>query len=461
MTRHTINGVIISDKAHSQIKEDCEFYASQCDNDDDDTDIILPINSPSVLENVLKFVDNNDSFPMIRDKTTTVLKVNLRDFYDMLELLHLMMSKNLKTSLISMLSSLVASHCYILNGIQNEFEFFEKAYLVNLESQEEEEGITTCEYRFTDDLWIDIKIMIFDLKITRCLGCSYVQVNTMTTLFRLEPKTELESRVRDLKSYQLVIGRIEYITDRPEKRIDLLDCRVYYTNGSMYRGSLRFDIDLGFQRHGAGIFYTTCDTDSEERDGLYLYNKPCNECSGDEECDCCFCTCENYRIRFEEDEDEDNEEDEDEEDEEEMDERKCFFNCSRNACLRVLNWEDIEKESTLYCRNCKITVLKHINDLYVSRNKVLSILSDFDLPNFLLRWRTKFDQKLNNQLKTLASEMDHFWEGCSLKTIKTYEDYMHYILVNPKRVSESNDIFHQKVQNIQQYIKSVASYDFL
>jgi hypothetical protein len=448
MTTHTINGIPISAKAHSALKHDCVFYATQCENDDS-VDVIVPLGSSfssSVLENVFKLAEDDDCFPFKKTKSAFVLEIELREFYDMLEILHLLMSKNLKAHAISWLSSLVACHPYVFGEIQNKLEFFEKAYLAqppkNHGATILKEGIHACEYRFTEDLWIDMKIIIFDLTITRSLGCGYIQVNTMKTLFRLEPQTELEIRVRDLKSYKLVIERIEYDAECWEKRMNLLNCRVYYTNGSMYHGGLRFDKDLGFQRHGVGKFYSTCHTDSEERHCRYLYDKAIDDCFNHEDmdCDCSFCTCDSYRIGCE-----------DLDDDEKIDQRRCFFNYEKSNCFQHLNGK--EDDSLLSCKDCNEICLEHINSLYVSRNKVLGILCRFELPKL---WRVGYDEQMNDVLTKTLAGMDHFWTDSSVKSIATYEDYMNYILVNPKRVSECNAIFHQKVQNVQKVIERIG-----
>jgi hypothetical protein len=451
MSGHSINGVPISKTAHNVLIGDSEFYATQCEHEDY-KDVIIPLtssSSSSVLENVLKYIEDKQFlFKRINAyrylQTEFVFQLELIELYKMIELLELLMSKTLKTNLIRVLGDIVACHPFILEPIQNDLLFFEKEYLLRGTRHRgmiiKKDGLNPCKYRFNDDLWIEMKVGIFNLTILRSVGCSYVQVGSMTTLFRLPPQTELEIKVQKLKS--LDIDRIEYdYHSFRGKQINMRDCQVYYTNGSMYHGSLRFDAVLGFQRHGLGKFFSTFPLDSLDKSGFYLYDAfiyiTIN--AGVRS----FCNCLNYGIAFEG-------LDEDDHDEDEIDEYRCFFNSLKTNCLEELSETKFGHfDATLtMCEDCKVVVLEHLKNLYVARINVWSLLCDFPLPDMYER-----ESGLHDVLMQMTTGLDYFWEDRYLKDVKTYEDYIHYVLPNSSRAAQSDTAFRETVRELQQIMK--------
>lgn len=460
MSSRTINQVPISERVHNVLIGDSEFYATQCENEDY-TDVIIPLTSSSALENVLKYIEDKEFlFRCIKAyrylQTEFVFQLELIELFKMIELLDLLMSKTLETNLIRVLGDIVGCHPFILESIQNDLLFFEKEYLLRGTRHRgmiiKKDGLNPCEYRFNDDLWIEMKAGIFNLTILRSVGCSYVKVDSMTTLFRLPPQTELEIKVQELKSYKLVIDRIEYYYHSFQGKVmNVRECQVYYTNGSMYHGSLRFDTVLGFQRHGLGKFYSTSHLDSLERSGFYLYDAPYNECIvGDEyECECKFCNCLNYGIAVEGMDADDF--DEEDHDADEIDECRCFFNAYKTNCFEDLSETKFGHfDATLrMCPDCKDAVLDHLKNLYVARVNVWSRLCDFPLPYMYER-----ESGLNDVLLQTTSGLDHFWEDRHLKDVKTYKDYIKYVLPNPDRTDQSDATFRETVQKVQQIMEN-------
>lgn len=465
MTGRTINEVPISETAHKVLLEDSEFYATQCEHEDY-KDVIIPLTSPSsssALENVLKYIEDKQFlFRCIKAyrylQTEFVFQVELIELYKMIELLDLLMSKTLKTNLIRVLGDIVACHPFILEPIQNDLLFFEKEYLLRGTRHRgmiiKKDGLNPCEYRFNDDLWIEIKVGIFNSTILRSVGCSYIQVGLMTTVFRLPPQTELEIKVHELKSYKLVIDRIEYYYHSfGGKRMNMRDCQVFYTNGSMYHGSLRFDTVLGFQRHGFGKFYSTSHLDSLERSGFYLYDAPYNECvSGvagvEYECECKFCNCLNFGIAVEGMDDDDF--DEEDHDADDIDECRCFFNAYKTNCFQDLsetNFGHLDSTLTM-CPDCKDVVLDHLRTLHVARINVWSRVCNLPEPE------PDFEREVGVVLMKMTSGIDHFWKDCYLKDVNTYEDYIQYVLSNPSRAAQSNATFRETVQELQQIMEN-------
>lgn len=233
--------------------------------------------------------------------------------------------------------------------------------------------------------------------------------------------------------------------------MNVRECQVYYTNGSMYHGSLRFDTVLGFQRHGLGKFYSTSHLDSLDKTGFYLYDMPYNACiDGDDyECECKFCNCSNYGIAFEGMDADDF--DEDDHDADEIDGYRCFFNPFKTNCLEELSETKFGHfDATLtMCEDCKVVVLEHLKNLYVARVNVWSRLCDFPLPYMYER-----ESGLNDVLLQMTSGLDHFWEDRHLKDVKTYKDYINYVLPNPNRAEQSDATFRETVQKVQQIMEN-------
>ena len=127
--RHCINGQEITADVHNKLKEDCRFYMEQCV--DGHTDIYLNV-SPSGLANLIQYVaipeddyDRNLQF---------ILKKPLVVLFDMLELLHYMMSTQMKYHLMLSLKEIAQENPAILDGIKNEFYFFEREYIEKLKA---------------------------------------------------------------------------------------------------------------------------------------------------------------------------------------------------------------------------------------------------------------------------------------------------------------------------------------
>jgi len=394
--RHCINGQEITADVHNKLKEDCRFYMEQCV--DGHTDIYLNV-SPSGLANLIQYVaipeddyDRNLQF---------ILKKPLVVLFDMLELLHYMMSTQMKYHLMLSLKEIAQENPAILDGIKNEFYFFEREYIEKLKAS----SITSVvfvpyPYHFKDDLWIDIKVVLFKICIVRCLGFLYLHVGDTNTLYLMEPQNEIQRRMLS-RSNMLIPRHIEYANELAfGDAINMSNCKLNYTNESChYRGAIRIDEVLGFQRHGIGNFYAH---NTLEAEGRYLFNRIDYTCIWANErdilCDCTYCS-----------------HDDDEEDVE----NRCNFHHDRSD---IIQWMDEEHDFTSderLCDDCRSEMYENKRSHQQRQVEMFSRIFDLDL--------TAFDMRNSFLHEILYEEIQTFQAYGDFVEIKTFDDYIKYI----------------------------------
>jgi hypothetical protein len=394
---HCINGQEITADVHDTLKEDCQFYMEQCV--DGDTYIYLNV-PPNDLANLIQYVEipeNDRNLQFIVKKPMVVL-------FDMLELLHYMMSTKMKHNLMESLKSIVEENPTILDSIKNEFNFFEREYIEKLKASSITSGVSVVfapyPYHFKDDLWIDIKVVLFKICIVRCLGFLYLHVGDTNTLYLMEPQNEIQRRMLS-RSNMLIPRHIEYANELAfGDTINMSNCRLNYTNESChYRGAVRIDEVLGFQRHGMGKF---CAYDTLESEGRYLFNHVDFACIWANErdimCDCTYCS-----------------HDEDEEDVGNI----CNFHYDRSD---IIQWMDEEHDFTSDERLCHDCRSEMYNDKRKNQERQVEMwnrLFDLDL--------TDLDKGNSYLHEILYEEIQEFQPYGDFVEIKTFDNYVKYI----------------------------------
>jgi hypothetical protein len=394
---HCINGQEITADVHDKLKEDCQFYMEQCV--DGDTYIYLNV-PPNDLANLIQYVEipeNDRNLQFIVKKPMVVL-------FDMLELLHYMMSTKMKHNLMESLKSIVEENPTILDSIKNEFNFFEREYIEKLKASSITSGVSVVfapyPYHFKDDLWIDIKVVLFKICIVRCLGFLYLHVGDTNTLYLMEPQNEIQRRMLS-RSNMLIPRHIEYANELAfGDTINMSNCRLNYRNESChYRGAVRIDEVLGFQRHGMGKF---CAYDTLESEGRYLFNHVDFACIWANErdimCDCTYCS-----------------HDEDEEDVGNI----CNFHYDRSD---IIQWMDEEHDFTSDERLCHDCRSEMYNDKRKNQERQVEMwnrLFDLDL--------TDLDKGNSYLHEILYEEIQEFQPYGDFVEIKTFDNYVKYI----------------------------------
>lgn len=403
--KHCINGQEITSDVHERLKQDCRFYMEQCD--DGITDVYIDV-SPDNLANLIQYVE----IPEDDRNFMFMLKKPLHEIFNLMELLHYMMSREMKLYMIQCLRCIVEDNPTIMDSIHNEFHFFEREYIEKLKKASSMSGVSVvfapCAYRFKQDLWIDIKVVIFKICIVRCLGFLYLHVGNMNTLHLMEPQNEIQRRMLS-RSKVLVPKRIEYVDALAYgDAINMLNCTIQYTNGCRYMGAVRIDEVFGFQRHGRGSFYSNDNIDSLESDGRYLFNRIHYGCicvnDRDIMCDCTYCNCYNFH---------------NEEEEEERDSDRCNFSYDKEEILQWIGEDyDFTSDESI-CSECKSEMYNERVDHHRRQMELWNRIFDLGLGESELK---------NSHLHEILYEeiQEHQTYGDFVE-VKTFDDYMKYI----------------------------------
>lgn len=409
--KHCINGQEITSDVHERLKQDCRFYMEQC-GDSNNTEVYIDVN-PDDLANLIQYVE----IPEDDRNFMFILKKSLLEIFNLMELLHYMMSREMNLYLIQCLRCIIEDNPTIMDSINNEFHFFEREYIEKLKKTSSMSGgvsvvFAPCAYRFKQDLWVDIKVVVFKICIVRCLGFSYLHVGNMNTLHLMEPQNEIQRRMLS-RSKVLVPKRIEYVDDVEfGDAINLLNCTIEYTNGCRYMGAVRIDEVFGFQRHGLGKFYSNDDYDSLESDGRYLFNCIHYGCicanERDVMCDCAYCICYNYH---------------NEEEEEERDSDRCNFSYEKEAILLWIGEDYDFTEDERICSECRNEMYNERADHHRRQVELWNRIFELGLVDRLLDSELK-NSYLHEMLYEGIQEHQKFGDFVE---IKTFDDYMKYI----------------------------------
>ena len=284
LSSDAINGKVIPYYVHKKLLMDCEFYAEQCSEAEaNNTNVLIHIHQESI-KYLLCFMKSE----LIDDSTHKLSLFNL------LELLHHLLSKELKKIAINSLVRIIGRNPAIMDGITNELYPFESEYILHLKATRPAlnelflhlkprnrpalDNDHPQEYHFNEDLWIDIKISLFNIHIMHFFGFSYIHVGNLPTLHLMKPLNEVQRKMLAMSDKLLIAKHISCPLGseiyQNWSSINCLHSTLTYTNGSKYTGGIRMGA-FGPQRHGCGSYYLNDDEDSlEVREGGYLYDRP-------------------------------------------------------------------------------------------------------------------------------------------------------------------------------------------
>lgn len=400
---HYINGQEITSDVHARLKEDCQFYMEQCEDKESTTEVFIDDVHPSGLVNLLQYV----VIPQDERNLQFILTKPLLEIFDMLDLLHYMMSSKMKQSVMVCLKFIIEDSPTIMDSINNEFHFFEREYIEKLKAISITSGVSVifapCPYQFKPDLWIDIKVVVFNICIVRCLGFLYLHVGDTNTLHLMEPQNEIQRRMLS-RSNLLIPRHIEYV-DKVlfGDGINVSNCRLNYTNeSSYYSGAIRIDEVLGFQRHGIGNFYTH---DTLESYGRYLFNRITYECicanERDIMCDCTYCT--HYDDEGEQGEG-----------------NRCHFHYDNNVILQWMDEEHDFNSDERLCDDCRSEMYSDRRNNYERQMRMFSRIFDLDLNDI-------GDYQNSHLHEILYEEIQEYQAFGDFKEVKTFDDYVKFI----------------------------------
>jgi hypothetical protein len=324
------------------------------------------------------------------DMIKFLLTLSVKDLYGFTEILNFILSKSL-TFAISTIDFCFKQNTKLLEGIINYSE--EKNQMDTALRRHQEDFINwvtagneidnnyePCRFRFTDEIWILLKIGFFCYTVVKTAGCVFVSTEKFAVFSRLEPKTPSEMQ---MLNYPRFVTKVELenqqkiLTDH--YGFSLNYCRITYNDGSAYRGSVLIHPIAGFIRHGDGCFYHG---DTILQEGKFIFDTLHKSIFDEEDCECKLCNCYNMGQAFP-DEDDDS------------DYAKCYFHTEKyETNIWLCDDEDIVRFD--YCFECS---------------------------EALKPYQRVFDDSL---LGTSAAQGDN--SAVSIKLISTYEDYVHYLM---------------------------------
>ena len=392
MSEYTLNDRPLSIEIHETLVKDSEFYSSQIESGND---VLLPMASHRHMMDILltffqhlansiretreyltereirwrqNFKDETvreitlekiyDELSLQKSLVRTYLgTLPLKDLYDLIEVLNFFMSKSFPL-MVKVFGDIVEFNPCVVDRIENWLE--ERTSCVLHEMEEKflrwtltlsydlpRNTIPAYPYRFTDAVWIMLKIEMYAYHLVTTLGGTFLATGAMAILRRLEPRTDFER--------QMVTNQTRFVTkmvmmEENGRLTELKYCKLTYSDGCTYKGGVYIHPIGGPLRHGYGTIYEARDESSDDegiviQEGKWLLNE--FHCENNVVCPCPLCNCG--------DDDEDEDEDEDEDDETDDDDLKCCFHIDRKEWNLYLDDEQ-EIPDYPYCTACSIAL---------------------------------------------------------------------------------------------------------
>lgn len=427
---YTINGIPLTHNVHETLVDDSELYRAQIESGDDV--LICNVSNP-LLEILLTFfqkkaeevslarqvisernerwrhytgretaqeVTLNDIDDHLENQCNSSLQrylqsLPLKELYEVTEVLNFLMSRSLMLA-VKAITHIVDSNTILLSQIANwleekpsvvhqqEQQFLDWTTMLETYSREQKKKTyEACPFRFTDDLWIMLKVEIFAYHIVKTAGCSFLSTGALGILARLEPKTDLERKLCTSN----FVTKLEMIDDMQRltefNEFTLKNCKMTYSNGQTYEGEVYIHPIGGPMKHGSGTLFDLAFKFVVRR-GKWIFDEE-HDCS-EEDCDLCY--CENYTKSG------DTIEDGDDYDENLDQGLMCYFHLEKKEWNLTLDWDDNHVDFD-YCPDC---------------SKVLEPMR----------------QKIDEGFVALLGGTD-CGKKTAIKDITTYEDYIKYV----------------------------------
>ena len=397
----TINGRPIREGVHELLVDDSDLYHNQTESGGSEVFI-----GRDLGETFFTFVDvvavARDHHTRHVNKYATVYQLmvwennspiqtflstlSLRDLYELTELLNFIMSKSIVFT-EKRIEDLIMSNPFILAGIGNYLEDRQKPPTVLSRHEERyiqwaygflittpEGGGEVYNFRFTDGVWILLKIRLFSYSVNTTMGCSFLSMGVFALLSRLEAKTDAETM---MLNYPEIVTKVEMMNENMRQAdhdvFSFMNCRLTYTNGSTYEGQVVIHPIVGPVRQGHGRRIGADNVIFEE--GKYILDEIHSLIQADD-CECQLCECEDF--------------------DEEEEHLICLFSFERE------DWDfsvDLNTSNMKfpYCEACSHELLRH-------------------------------ERRLEGVLAPLLPGIDTRHRTTSVKAIKTYEEYTQYLL---------------------------------
>jgi hypothetical protein len=439
-----INGVKISDSVHKKFKEDFPVYEQilgEEEEEEEDNDICLPqiIHHQAVLFNLVISKDQIEFLTSLLVKRSPIYVFQLTEPLD-----YLMSEKNMAV-VVKTIAGMIQYNPNLTPWIENmeDLSSLEKLSLENIHkkyttptyrSTVSAWDISDGKYRFSDNVWILIKIALFKYKVVRTFGLSHMSLFCLDALTLSEkPQCILDELVR-LKTmvYPTTISGRLY----DDNSFDLGNCCVTYKNGNSFHGSVILDKDIGCLRHGDnGSFYSE---NILEHSGRYVYDVYENGCDSNREDVVCFCDLCHCRRRGQSMFSEDEEEDEEEEDgEEKTDDQSCFSRENYNHYLNLVTSRYKDYPFRIrHCKLCSVHMNQDLTHLRIRKVRYWDKILDLNLTESQIFNKRLFDTITTSRIDPLS---DIF-----VKSVDNYQDYIQYVEPSPKILEERAQYFNEK-----------------
>lgn len=376
---YTLNGCPLSPEMHQTLLDDSDLYRAQVESGHEG--ILMDIIPSSVMVTLLAFfevkwfsmnkmqeqqkerqkkwndVQTEMSLERIHqhlliepvsksDIITFLLTLSIKDLYEFTEALNFMLSKSLTFAISTIVLLITKSNPRLFFGIVNyleekqkfntELRRHEEDYIHwKLSSSNKDEPFT---FRFTDGVWILLKIELFAYTVVMTAGCSFASTEMFGVLSRLEPKTPSEVQ---MMNYPRIVTKLEVMNDGKFLgefyTFSLKECRMTYTNGIIYQGDVFFHPIAGPIRHGVGSCY---DGETVIEGGTYIFDEMHKTFV--EECECNLCNC----LGVDEDEDD------------EYDSSKCYFHMDKEE-VDIYLCDDTDHVNFFHCSQCSTALIPY------------------------------------------------------------------------------------------------------
>lgn len=393
MSEFTLNGRLLSIEIHETLMKDSDFYSSQIESGND---VFLPMASHRhMMDILLTFFQHlansiretreyltereirwNKNFKNRAFREITLEKIYhelllqtshaktylralpLKDLYDLIEVLNFFMSRSFPLT-VQVFRDIADFNPGVVNRIENWLEERTSCVLHDMEAKFLEWTLTLSydlplntipafPYRFTDAVWVMLKIEMFAYRLVTTLSGSFLTTGAIGFLRRLEPRTDFEKQI--VTNQSRFVTKMEMIDEEGRltefNEFCLKYCKLTYSDGCTYKGGVYIHRIGGPLRHGYGTIYEAQDESSSDDEGIVIQNGKwlLNEfhCEMNVVCPCPLCNC-------------DESEDEDSAESETEDYLKCCFHISRKEWNIYLDDEQ-EIPDYPYCTACSIAL---------------------------------------------------------------------------------------------------------
>lgn len=434
----TINGVKISDSVHQKFKEDFPVYREIIGEEEEEKEEYNDISLPQIIHHQAVLFNLVISKAQIQFLTNLLKSGTPTNVFQLTEPLDYLMSEKNMAVVVKTIAEIIKCNPNTTNYIENmeDLSSLEKLSLESIhEKYRSRSSISSwnhiSSYRFSDNVWIMIKIALFKYKIVRTFGLSHVNLYCLNYLALSEkPQCVLDELVRsETINYPIKISG----TLHADNTFDLGNCSMEYRNGNSYQGNIIVDKDIGYLRHGDnGSFYSS--DNILEHHGRYVYDFYDYGCDSNRDdvichCDLCFCKrrASNYESMFEEEEEEDDDDD-----------QAC---CSReNYNYHIPLVTSVEPFRIRHCEECTVGMWQHCANLRVRKMRYWNKILDLNLTESQIYNKMLFEMISKSHVDPLAD--------IYIKSIENYQDYFQYIEPSPKIIQERARYLNEKLDTI-------------